>query len=58
MKKKVYQKPTIKVCQIQVMKLIAGSDGGSGGGSGGGGGGGGAAGARRFRSSWNENDEE
>lgn len=32
MKKKIYQKPTSKVYQIQVMKLLVGSPGGGEGG--------------------------
>lgn len=44
MKERVYQKPTIKVCQIQIMKIMAGSGGGTG-----------TSGARRFGS---PDDEE
>ena len=57
MKERVYQKPTTKVYQIQVMKPLAGS-GGTGGGNTGGGntGGGGISNARRFGSPWD--DEE
>ena len=50
MTKKIYQKPTTKVCQIHVRKFLLQSGGGEPGGGGG-------AGARRRSSSF-EDDEE
>lgn len=47
MKERVYQKPTTKVFQIQAMKIMAGSPQG----------GGGQVHARRFGSSWDDEEE-